>query len=74
MAGLEYHHFALAAKVVLDRLDSISETECCLVGGMATRLWGIERKIGANIPFPQYITLLLTVPFCLGPRYSHPPS
>jgi hypothetical protein len=48
MSGPSYNNFLFAAKNVLEALEDIGETSCCLVGGMAVRLRGIRREVKAS--------------------------
>jgi len=51
MSGPTYNNFLFAARKVLEALEDIGEEWCCLVGGMAVRMWGIQREVKASI-FP----------------------
>jgi hypothetical protein len=42
---LSYVECYWAAQYVLEALDDIGETWCCLVGGMAARLYGVDRLV-----------------------------
>jgi hypothetical protein len=48
MGRPSYDNLISAAKNVLRALSGIEETSCCLVGGMAVTLWGVDRGVNVN--------------------------
>ncbi|CAG7850849.1 SubName: Full=Uncharacterized protein {ECO:0000313/EMBL:CCA73073.1} [Serendipita indica DSM 11827] len=40
-----YDDCLYASRMVIDALEGVGEPWCCLVGGMAARLWGVERIV-----------------------------
>jgi hypothetical protein len=47
---LSYDECYWAAEYVLEALDAIGEAWCCLVGGMAARLYGVDRLVKVASP------------------------
>ena len=45
MPGPAYSDMLSAADDVLQALEDIGETWCCLVGGLAVRLWGVQEHV-----------------------------
>ncbi|KIM29822.1 hypothetical protein M408DRAFT_328630 [Serendipita vermifera MAFF 305830] len=45
MGGPSYEKILQAAENVLDALDEIGETWCCLVGGLAVKLYGTDHRV-----------------------------